>query len=143
MKIEHVAFNVSEPQAVASWYCEQFGLSVVRHIPHPYQTHFLADAHATILEIYCNPPDQVPDYGSMDPLLLHLAFSSQDPPYDSARLISAGASLVTDLHLPDGSHLIMLRDPWGLAIQLCKRSTPLLRDPADDQGYGDNPAQRD
>jgi len=26
----------------------------------------------------------------------------------------------------DGTRLIMLRDPWGLALQLCKRATPLL-----------------
>ena len=26
----------------------------------------------------------------------------------------------------DGSRLIMLRDPWGLPLQLCKRSNPLL-----------------
>ncbi|HIG28862.1 MAG TPA: VOC family protein [Verrucomicrobiales bacterium] len=126
MKIEHVAFNVSEPQAVAAWYCEQFGLSVVRHLPQPYQTHFLADEYATILEIYCNPPDQVPDYSAADPLIFHLAFTSKDPLSDSAKLISAGASLHADHHLPDGSHLMMLRDPWGLAIQLCKRSSPLV-----------------
>lgn len=126
MRIEHVAFNVAEPQAVAAWYCEQFGLSIVRHIPEPNQTHFLADGDATILEIYCNPPDQVPDYGAADPLIFHLAFASEDPASDSARLIAAGASLHTDLQLPDGSHLMMLRDPWGLAIQLCKRASPLI-----------------
>jgi hypothetical protein len=68
----------------------------------------------------------VPDYRSMNPLLLHLAFESHDPVADSQRLIAAGSSLVEDLRLPDGSHLMMLRDPWGLAVQLCKRTTPLL-----------------
>ena len=26
--------------------------------------------------------------------------------------------------MPDGSMLIMLRDPWGVALQLCQRSRP-------------------
>jgi len=133
MKIEHIAFNVSQPQSVAAWYCEHLGLEVARHIPQPNQTHFLADGQGTILEIYCNPPDQVPDYRNTDPLIFHLAFASRNPPEDAAKLISAGASLVTDLHLPDGSHLMMLRDPWGVAFQLCKRAVDLLKDPTHKQ----------
>jgi hypothetical protein len=41
-------------------------------------------------------------------------------------LLEAGATWVQDEHLPDGSQLIMMRDPWGLAIQLCKRGKPIL-----------------
>ncbi len=126
MKIEHFAINVADPVAMAAWYVEQFGLKIVHHIPEPAQTHFLADADTTVLEIYCNPPDQVPDYAAMDPLLLHLAFTSDDPSADARRLLAGGASLVNEMHLPDGSHLMMLRDPWGLALQLCKRSSPLV-----------------
>jgi glyoxylase I family protein len=126
MKIEHIAFNVADPVAVAAWYCEHCGLRVVRHIPQPAQTHFLADSDATVLEIYCNPPDQVPDYRNMNPLLFHLALASSDPAGDSKRLIAAGASYVDELRLADGSHLVMLRDPWGVALQLCKRTKGLL-----------------
>lgn len=126
MKIEHVAFNVADPVAVAAWYGEHCGLRVVCHRPHAAQTHFLADSGATILEIYGNPPDEVPDYRSMNPLLFHLALSSVDPASDAKRLASAGAVLIGETHLEDGSHLIMMRDPWGLALQLCKRAAPLL-----------------
>ena len=127
MKIEHVAFNVADPVAVASWYVEHLGLTIVRHIPAPTQTHFLADdAGETVLEIYCNPPELVPDYAAMNPLLFHLAFVSTSPADDSTRLIAAGASWVEEIKIPDGSHLVMLRDPWGLALQLCKRATPLV-----------------
>ena len=125
MNIEHVALNVADPVSVAAWYSEHLGLRLVRHIPQPAQTHFLADSDAAVLEIYCNPPDQVPDYRSMDPLLLHLAFTSSDPTSDSKRLVAAGATLVDEIRLDDGSHLMMLRDPWGLAVQLCKRANPL------------------
>ena len=79
------------------------------------------------LEIYCNPPDEVPDYAEMNPLLFHVAFISTSPDDDSARLIVAGASWVEEIKAPDGTHLIMLRDPWGLALQLCKRAVPLVR----------------
>ena len=126
MKIEHVAFNVADPVAVAAWYGEHFGLRVVRHIPHPSQTHFFADEESTVLEIYNNPPDAVPNYRGMHPLLFHLAFASADAGADAARLIAVGAELVEDLRLPDGSHLVMLRDPWGLALQVCQRARPLL-----------------
>lgn len=126
MKIEHIAFNVADPVAVAAWYCAHCGLRVVRHIPQPTQTHFLADSHSTILEIYCNPPDQVPDYRKMSPLLFHLALASSDPAADSERLIAAGAVFVEELRQADGSHLVMLRDPWGVGLQLCKRARALL-----------------
>lgn len=127
MRIEHVALNVADPVAVAAWYTQHLGFTVVRHIPVPTQTHFLADESGqTVIEIYCNPPDSVPDYAAMDPLQVHIAFVSPDPDTDTARLVAAGAHLVSELHLPDGSHLNMLRDPWGLALQLCKRATPLL-----------------
>ena len=42
------------------------------------------------------------------------------------RHAAAGAVVVDEVRLDDGSHLIMMRDPWGLALQLCKRGTTLL-----------------
>jgi catechol 2,3-dioxygenase-like lactoylglutathione lyase family enzyme len=125
MKIEHIAFNVADPVAVAAWYCQHCGLRVVRHLPHPVQTHFLADADATILEIYCNPPDQVPDYHNMNPLLFHLALKSADPTADTRRLVAAGAVYVSEIRPDQGSHLVMLRDPWGVPLQLCQRANAL------------------
>ena len=126
MKIEHIAYNVADPVAVAAWYCTHLGLKVVRHKPEPCQCHFLADDETTVLEIYCNPSDEVPNYANWNPLLFHLAFTSEGPTVDSARLIAAGATAVSNDQLADGSHLVMLRDPWGLALQLCKRATSLL-----------------
>jgi glyoxylase I family protein len=128
MKIEHIAFNVADPVAVAAWYGEHLGLKIVRHLPSPTQTHFLADDDGrTVIEIYCNPADEIPDYAAMHPLRFHLAFISASPADDSARLLTAGASFVDELKFPDGSHLIMLRDPWGVALQLCKRADSLVR----------------
>jgi len=124
MKIEHFALNVAEPTAMAAWYGKHLQTRVRRAIDHPARTHFLEDSQGSVmLEIYNNPPDQVPDYSAMDPLLLHLAFVSENPDADAERLIAAGASLVEKVELADRSELVMLRDPWGLALQLCKRAS--------------------
>lgn len=125
MKIEHIAVNVADPVAMAAWYGAHLGLKVVRRVLTPPHTHFLSDSHGAIIEIYHNPPDAVPNYAAMDPLLLHLAFTSADPAADRELLVAAGATFVSDAKLPDGSHLVMLRDPWGLAIQLCRRAVLL------------------
>ncbi|MFC6998911.1 VOC family protein [Rufibacter roseus] len=129
MKLEHFALNVEDPIAMAAWYVEHLGMTVVRQMPEAPFTTFLADDSGRIMvEIYLNPADEVPDYRSMNPLLVHLAYVSENPTADKERLCAAGATLVSDAHLEDGSHLIMLRDPWGLALQLCKRGTPMLAD---------------
>lgn len=123
MKLEHVAFNVAD--AVADWYSRHCGFRVVHHVPEPAQTHFLVDDGSSIIEIYRNPPDSVPDYRSMDPLIFHLALASDDPSSDAERLVAAGAEVVDELRFDDGTHLAMMRDPWGLALQLCKRARAL------------------
>lgn len=127
MKMEHVALNVSDPAAVAAWYKEHLGFEIARGMNNPPYVHFLRESGGAIMiEVYHNPPDQVPSYSQMDPLLLHLAFVSADPEADRSALLAAGATFVKEEHLADGSHLIMMRDPWGLAIQLCKRGQPML-----------------
>jgi len=127
MRIEHFAFNVKEPISIAAWYCEHLGFTIKHKFDHAPHTHFLADESGKVMiEIYCNPADQVPDYFSMDPLIVHLAFVSQHPENDAARLVVAGAIEVDDVQLKDGSHLKMLKDPWGFSIQLCKRGAPMV-----------------
>jgi catechol 2,3-dioxygenase-like lactoylglutathione lyase family enzyme len=127
MKIEHVAFNVEDPLAMAGWYQKHLGMKLVRQqASPPYMTFLADDSGQVMIEIYRNPADAVPDYRSMDPLILHLAFVSENPSDDKVRLIEAGAELVSEAHLDDGSHLLMMRDPWGLALQFCKRGVPML-----------------
>ncbi|SDL97704.1 Glyoxalase/Bleomycin resistance protein/Dioxygenase superfamily protein [Catalinimonas alkaloidigena] len=127
MKLEHFALNVQHPQHMADWYVTHLGLTIVKQSPEaPFMTFLADDSGRIMIEIYTNPADEVPDYAHMNPLLVHLAFVSADPDVDKNRLIEAGATLVSDQTYPDGSHLVMLRDPWGLALQLCKRGTPML-----------------
>ncbi|MDZ4199052.1 MAG: VOC family protein [Kiritimatiellia bacterium] len=127
MKFEHIAFNVSDPVALAEWYRLHLGLEVVRSSASPPFGHFLRDDGGTMmLEVYCNPPDQIPAYAEMDPLLLHLALVSEDPDDDIRRLTAAGATLVSDQTITDGSRIAVLRDPWGLCLQLCRRATRMV-----------------
>ena len=127
LNIEHVACNVKDPAAMAAWYVDNLGMRIIRKSPTPPYIHFLADANGhAVIEIYSNAADPVPDYSKMHPLRFHVAFATSDPDGSRAALVGAGATAVDDQTLPDGSRLIMLRDPWGLPLQLCKRTTPLL-----------------
>jgi glyoxylase I family protein len=127
LTVEHVAFNVVDPAAIAAWYVRHLGMRVVRQSADPPYIHFVADgAGRTVIELYSNPIDTIPDYASMHPLRLHVAFATADPDGSRDALVAAGASVIDDLNREDGTRLIMLRDPWGLAIQLCKRPQPLL-----------------
>lgn len=128
MKIEHFAFNVADPIAVAAWYVANLGMTVVRKQEGGAHTHFLGDDSGQVMvEIYCNPVDQVPDYASMNPLLLHLAFVCENPDQTRADLEKVGATFSEEVKLDDGSHLVMLRDPWGFSLQFCKRGNPMLK----------------
>jgi len=128
MKLEHVAFNVKDPPAMAEWYVQHLGMTIVKREGAPYHTRFLADDSGQMLiELYCNPPDAVPNYAEMHPLVLHLALVSADPEADKARLLVAGATLVSEGHPDENTHLVMIRDPWGFAIQLCKRGAAMLK----------------
>jgi hypothetical protein len=55
---------------------------------------------------------------------MHLAFAVADAQAERTRLLLAGATLGVEEPLPDGSLLIMLRDPWGVPVQLCQRTSP-------------------
>ncbi len=128
MRIEHCAYQVPDPAAAGDWYCKNLGFTVKRGADAPVPVRFLADESGTVmLEIYNNPAASIPDYASMDPLLLHIAFVCDDVPATAVRLAEAGATLVSGPKiLQNGDHLAMLRDPWGIAIQLVKRSEPMV-----------------
>ena len=128
MKLEHLALQVPDPAAMADWYVKHLGFSVARAGGPPAHARFLLErGGAVMLEVYCNPNAQLPDYFAQDPLLLHLAFATDDPAQNSARLKDAGARLVDDVSRnPAGDELVMLRDPWGIALQLVKRAEAML-----------------
>ncbi len=128
MKIEHVAYQVKDPAAVAEWYVKNVGFSIRRKHGEPAFAHFLADDTGQVMiEIYNNPAAPMPDYPSMDPLMLHLAFVSADVDADRQAWIDAGATPEGDAEtMPGGDRIAMLRDPWGFPIQLCRRAEPMI-----------------
>ena len=128
MKIEHTAYQVADPVALATWYVAHLGLRVKRSQNVPPFGYFLADDGDTVmLEFYRQDAMPVPAYRSMDPLLLHLAFLADDVPGTRARLIAAGATPEGEAFTnATGDKVAMLRDPWGLAIQLIRRADPMI-----------------
>ena len=129
MKLEHVAINVPDPLAFARWYVDHLKLTVVRRSMEPPYGHFLADNSGKVmLEIYGNTQAPSLDFPSVAPPALHFAFVSSDLAADVKRLVAAGAEHVsgpaTDA---GGDELAMLRDPWGLCVQLVKRQQAMLK----------------
>ena len=127
LAFEHLAINVTAPAAVAAWYVEHLGMEIVKRGDPPVSMHFLADAsRRAMLELYFNPVARADLYRDLHPAQLHIAFTSADPTADADRLVAAGAMLIEHQHGADGSHLVMMRDPWGLPIQLARRAVPML-----------------
>lgn len=128
VKLEHVAFNVSDPAAMADWYCANLGMKIVRQGPPPANMRFISDAAGRrLLELYCNPPEEVPDYGAMTPLQMHIAFSVPDVAAMRQKLLDAGGRPEGEVQTnPDGDTLAFVRDPWNVVIQILKRAQPML-----------------
>ena len=125
MKFEHFALNVPDARAQAAWYVKHLGFSVVRKREDEPFTHFLADdTGRVIVELYTNTAANIPDYAAAHPLTFHFAVVAQDTRAERARLEKAGATLFLEETLADASSLMMMRDPWGVPVQLCHRTRP-------------------
>lgn len=127
MEFEHFGLNVPDAKAMAGWYVKHCNMRIVRALPKANQTHFLADEKGRVMmEIYTNAASVIPDHSTEHPLRFHFAFAVSEPAVLKKKLVAAGASVVEELKLDDGSHLIMMRDPWGVPLQLCKRANPMV-----------------
>lgn len=126
MKLEHIALNLPDPRAAASWYAEQFGLKIIKADTTAPFVHFLSDEGGSLLEVYSNAGGAVPDYAAQSPFTLHLAFSVDDLEATRDQLLQNGATPAGEPQdTPAGDRLLFLRDPWGVALQLVKRNKPL------------------
>jgi catechol 2,3-dioxygenase-like lactoylglutathione lyase family enzyme len=121
MIFEHVALNMEEYETAAKWYCEHLYMQVVREKPGTMI--FLGDEQGTIFfEIYSNKTAPVLDFESEHPLTLHLAFAVDDVKNEADRLLSAGCTVSDPYKEVAGDSMIMLRDPFGVSIQLVHRA---------------------
>lgn len=125
MKFEHFALNVPDVRAMVPWYVNYLGLVIARAREDPPYTHFLADETGrVIVEFYTNPSAVIPDYAAAHPLCFHIAFVASDTKGIRAKLEQAGATVFVEETTPDGSLLLMMRDPWGVPLQFCQRTKP-------------------
>lgn len=125
MRLEHFALNVPDARAHAQWLVQHLGFAIVRARPDAPYTHFLADdTGRVVVELYSNTKVPFPDHAAAHPLSFHFAVVALDAQAERRRLEAAGATHFLDEPQPDGSQLIMLRDPWGVPLQLCQRTKP-------------------
>lgn len=128
IKIEHIALIVKDPIKMAKWYSQNLGFTIIKEMNSSPFAHFIADESKNILlEIY-NPGNiKIPNYKKQDPVIFHLAFLVKDVALEQKRLISEGASLVSSAAtLSTGDIVAMLKDPWGIPIQLVKRKKKMI-----------------
>lgn len=128
IRFEHVGLNVADPVKMAQWYVDTLGMKILREGPAPANARFLADRDGNMMfELYHNPPEAVPDYAAMNPLVLHIAFLVDDVDAVRGKLLAAGATATDEVTVtPAGDTITMLRDPWGLPIQFVRRANPML-----------------
>ncbi len=128
MRIEHFAVNVKEPKAMAEWYAEHLGLSIIRadEVP-PYITFLADDNNQTLLELYANPNGEFLELSDLSVFTFHIAFSVADMGAECARLIAAGAKSKGDaITLGNGDQTQFVQCPWGVTLQFLERINPLF-----------------
>jgi glyoxylase I family protein len=127
MQFEHFGINVPDAAAMAQWYVKNCNMKIVRAVPKPSQTHFIADERGKVcMEIYTNANASVPDYQSQHPLCFHFAFAEKNLSAMKEKLTAAGAAVFEEIELADGTSVITFRDPWGVPFQLCNRTKPMV-----------------
>lgn len=128
MKIEHLALMVEDPIAMAAWYEAHLGMKIIKESKISPLAHFLADSVGEMmLEIFRLEGVNVPDYRNTDSQIFHLAFSASNIVAMTRKIKLAGGTIVENVKtLPSGDQVAMLRDPWGLPIQLVNRKRTLL-----------------
>jgi len=125
-RFEHFAINVADATAMARWYVDNLGAQIVSRLEVAPFTHFLADSSGrTVMEIYSNPSDPIPDYSAQHHLRFHIAFACSDPQAAKDRIVKAGARVVVEETTADGSTVITLRDPWNIPFQFARRTRPM------------------
>ena len=118
---EHTALNVPDICAAGEWYCQNLDMTVLRS---GQAVRYLADSTGRLIfEFYTNPAAEIPDYTQMAPATMHLAFYVSDVPAAVAKLTAAGATIFSGYETAaSGDEMAMLRDPWGIPLQLMKRA---------------------
>jgi len=130
LRPEHVGLAMPDPIAAAAWYGRHLGWQTIRASSGPPYAHFLRSPDGgTVIEFFNDPAVADADLWKVDAMQGHLAFAVDDLESQCERLVSAGA--VVDgptASTPAGDRYVMLRDPWGLPLQLITRRVELGHD---------------
>ena len=128
MKFEHIALNRREPDKVSQWYVDNLRMQIVKAPTGPGQAYFVADyAKQMMFELYSSPEAAGLDYFNIDPRTFHLAFAVENVAAMRAQLLQAGATAEGEIaRNANGDEFAMLRDPWGMPLQLTRRNRPLI-----------------
>jgi hypothetical protein len=128
MKIEHIGICVSAPIQMGKWYRDNLGFQILRTSGTDTEgVVFLLDSEGkTVLEF--GRLSEIPplDVRSFLPVQLHIAVECAEPIREAKRLVAAGAELVGES--PRNAYQgekILVRDPWGMTIQLLNRKEKL------------------
>jgi glyoxylase I family protein len=124
--LEHVALALPDPMAGADWYVRNLGFRLARASSEPPYAHFiLAPGGGVLVEFFHDLGTAPPDYRKVDAMAAHLAFAVDDVDAAVAKLVAAGA--VPDrapVRSPAGDRHAVVRDPWGVPLQLITRASP-------------------
>jgi uncharacterized glyoxalase superfamily protein PhnB len=125
---EHFALNVAAPLAMVQWYTRNLQMKVKRQGGPPTHTTFIADVTGHImLELFCNTNFPMLNLRQLHPMTLHLAIMTDDIAGTKRALLEVGAVVAEDIaRIPTGDKVLMMRDPWGFALQFVQRSLPML-----------------
>jgi catechol 2,3-dioxygenase-like lactoylglutathione lyase family enzyme len=126
---EHIAFNVKDPAAIAQWYGTHLGMKIYRKSPPPANTHFIGDSAGNMMfELTTNPGFPLLGYSAFSHMSMHVAFMVDNIKALRDSLLTARATIVEDITtIPSGDQVLMMRDPFGLAIQFVMRAHPMLK----------------
>jgi len=131
VRAEHIGICVPAPISMGNWYRDHLGFEILRSGGDDAEgVCFIMDsAGKTVLELGKLAKGPPLDPRSFLPLQLHIAIDCDDPTAEAQRLMAAGAELIGES--PRNAYpgeKILIRDPWGFAIQLLNRQTKLSQD---------------
>jgi len=128
VRFEHIAFHVLDPVATAKWYTDNLGMKIVRVDGNPINIVFVADSITHMMvEFFRATNYPLFEPTKINPMSLHLAFSTPNIVETQKKLVDGGATIIDSLRKTvSGDQVLMLRDPWGLPLQFAERVKPMI-----------------
>jgi predicted enzyme related to lactoylglutathione lyase len=123
VRFEHLAINVENPKAVADWYVQYLGLTIVSASK---KMIFVRDAGSHFMFELYNKPEAKGSFSSLSHASAHVAFAVDDADALSKKMVEGGAKILKTFTNPVGDTVINMRDPWGNMLQIIHRVKPKL-----------------